>query len=387
MINEALVRQIRTAFSEQYGGTPLLVRSPGRINFLGEHIDYNHGFCLPAAIEQAIYFAISPSPTHNSTLYSIDRDESYDSSAEQNPAWSRYLTSILGIIEEKNLHYRPFQGVIGSDLPIGAGLSSSAALCCGFIYALDDLNGWNLSKRDIALMAQAAEHRVGIKCGLMDQFGVLFGKKDHLLLMDCVDLSYKLHPMDLQGHHLALINSNVSHDLADSAYNHRRTQCEMALEKIRAARAEISTFRDLAPELLSEYRSLITSEQFDFLQYVIGEIQRVRDVVNLISSPKVESYIAELGSLLFETHAGLQDLYQVTCRETDLLVTLARQTPGFYGARQMGGGFGGCVLYLCDDEGLELLPGVLEEYKQRTEIASDCLEVALEDGVRAMTNT
>ena len=381
----SIAEQTLRVFSEKYGSSPLLFRAPGRINILGEHVDYNHGFCLPAAIEQAIYFAINNSDEEESTLYSVDQDTTFRTDAEINPSWSKYIASILELMDEKELRFQPFYGVIQSDLPIGAGLSSSAALCCGFIYALDRLNEWNLPRQEIALLAQAAEHRVGIKCGLMDQFGVLFGKKDHVVVMDCVNLTHNIQPMNLQSGRLALINSHVAHDLAQSAYNDRRANCHDALNRIGERFPEVASFRDLSPARLEAANAVLKDAQIDYVGFVISEIARVHQVVDLLSSAAVfaDEELTALGNFLFSTHNGLKNEYRVTCEETDLLVDLGRRTPGIYGARQVGGGFGGCVLFLCNDEGLDRLSTLMTDYEHETSIRPSLLEVALSDGIEA----
>ena len=376
--NMSISERLSQLYMDRFGGTPLVVRAPGRINFLGEHVDYNHGYCLPAALDKAIYFALGPAEGRESTLYSADFDELYDTAAQTKPAWGQYIDSLLTESRNNGWKTTSFQGVLASDLPIGAGLSSSAALCCGLLFGLDRLFEGQRSRQEIALVAQATEHRIGIKCGLLDQFSVLYGKKNHLIEMDCLAMTHRHHVIDLKGAHMVLVNSNVAHNLVDSAYNDRRRNTEDALATLQKAIPDIDTFRDVTSEHLDDIGKRLTEKQKVYVSYVIEEIQRVREVIALLEK---RGSARQLGAYLFATHQGLQDQYGVTCSETDLLVSLGRQTPGIFGARQLGGGFGGCVLYLCDDTGLDQLANIMSTYERETGIAPARIEVDVADGV------
>ena len=374
-----IIQDTHTLFSQRFGSTPaLVVRAPGRINLLGEHIDYNHGFCLPASIDQAIYIALSPS-SGNLEVYSTAHEEGFLPPYRE-PAWGRYLSSILQLATEQQLPFEAVQGLIHADLPTGAGLSSSAALCCGFIFGLNHLFDWQLSQNQIARMAQQAEHRIGMQCGLMDQFGVLHGKKDHLILMDCVSETYQALRLTLSGCQLILINSNVPHNLGETEYNLRRATCEQAIQRMNKAYPEIKQFRDLSLDTLPHFAPLLTPEMLRLSTYVVAEINRVRLIADMLKQTNVPDPTV-IGGLLTQTHEGLRDEYRVTRQETDLLVRLGTTASGILGCRQVGGGFGGCVMMLATKEGMEKIPSILTTYEQKTRLKPDLIEVSLADGI------
>ncbi len=373
---------VEHSFKKRFGAVlETTVKAPGRINLIGEHIDYNHGFVMPAAIDKGICFGLSFSMRKFSELFAIDRNESYLSNAEKNPDWSNYIRAVVSVLKGRNLNTQKFTGVFTSNLPIGAGLSSSAALCAGFVFALDQLHQWKLTRLEMALIAQEAEHKVGIKCGLMDQFAVLHGKIKQVIKMDCLDNSHEYIPADLGDYQLVLINSKVAHSLMETAYNDRRQNCETAFEILKQQYPQAKSYRDISLDNFEKASSLLTEDQSNCVKFVIEEIQRVKAATKALSN----NDIPRLGVLLNETQDGLSRLYKVTCEETDLLAQLAQQEKAVAGARQMGGGFGGCVIVLLEQKNATTVANAIaESYQQKTGIEPEIIFVAIGNGVEVV---
>ena len=341
------VEQVTAAFKEKFRATPTAFIAPGRINLIGEHTDYNEGFVMPAAVDKHLVFAIAPSRTDKCNIYASDLGEGVSFSIHDlNPGqtWVNYLMGVLDAFQRKGLPVKGVDVVLGGDIPVGAGLSSSAALCCGFGFALNDMLGWNLGKLEIAKVAQSSEHHfVGAKVGIMDQYASLFGKKDSVLLLDCRALTHEYLPFDFPETVILLVDSKVKHSLASSAYNDRRASCEEGLSMIRKKNPSAHSLRDVSRTLLYEFQDAMGEDVFSKCRYVVEEMARTRQAAEWLKSGK----IAEFGRLMNETHWGLSKLYDVSCPELDLLVTLAEDhRDAVLGSRMMGGGFGGCTINL-----------------------------------------
>ena len=337
----------------------LRVLAPGRINLLGEHLDYNQGIVLPAAIDRCIEFDFKE--IHGSTVLieALDLNEQWEFSWDELntslPAgWKTYVKGVFLLMgfdshAPLGLHIR-----FKSNIPIGAGLSSSAALCCGLAYGLNEFYALGKTRMELALLSQQAEHRfAGVKCGLMDQVASLFGQANHLLAFDCISNEIMPFELPLNGAQLFLIDSKVKHNLASSAYNERRASMEHAWESAQVLFPNLKNWRDLKPTELARLNSNLDATTQNRLRYVIEEIARVKAVQKLANelallSPdqNPEALLAQLGAYLNQTHEGLRDLYEVSCRELDFLQDEIRAQKGVYGARMMGGGFGGCLLVL-----------------------------------------
>ena len=379
-------KQITSYFIEHYKTIPTLIKAPGRINIIGEHTDYNEGLVLPASIEKGIYFAVS-----GNDLKSI-QIETFLTQPERivfqlNGAhkkfesfWGNYFKAIIEILVAKNYPLKGMDCVFGGDIPIGSGLSSSAALCCGFIYALTKVSGKEISREEIALIAQEAEHKIGLNCGLMDQYAVLFGKKGNAFFLDCKDLSHNYIPINLDGYSWVLVNSNIKHNLAvDSEYNKRRVSCENIVKEVQKYRPEITSLRDVTLEDLQQVTNLADDIDVKRANYIIEENNRVRKMIKVLSAGDAIT----VGAVLKEGHWAMSTQYEITTSELDTLVKIGESLDGVLGSRMMGGGFGGCTINLMKTEKLDTsIKSLLEQYKEQTGIDAEYYHLAIDDGVK-----
>ena len=363
--------------------TPALFSAPARINLIGEHTDYNHGFVLPAAIDRHIYFAIAVNEAPIFQIDSTDLKESVrfekDNAAAPDQLWAKYFHCMIDVLKEKGHHFPPMICAFGGNIPIGSGLSSSAALTCGFIYALNELFGWNLTRLEIAQLAQASEHRVGLNCGIMDQYAVLHGKKNQVLQLDCLALTHQYFPLDLGDHSLVLFNSMVSHSLADSAYNDRRESCERVLHTIQEKHANVQSLRDIDFNLLAKFQNQLSPLDYQRVSFVLAENQRVIKTTKALS----EGQLKTVGEYLYQSHEGLSKVYEVSCEELDFLVDNLREKMGVLGSRMMGGGFGGCTINLIQNDCIEQVANELTiAYQQKYNKTPAMHLVQTGDGVK-----
>ena len=347
-MNTPLIQSTTDFFKKTFGSSPQkIVLSPGRINIIGEHIDYNDGFVLPAAIDKVICFAFEKTNSESSTIVAIDLGESFKINVE-NPVtlheviWTNYFRGVLQQIQNKGLNIGNFNCVFSSTIPVGSGLSSSAALECGFLFGLNEVFHLNIKPVDLALMGQSAEHWVGINCGIMDQFASVMGKENQVIKIDCSTLEYEYHKADFSDYSLVLFDSNVKHSLFTSAYNQRREECEQGLAILSSHFPEVESFREASEEQLLSIKDSMTEDVFKRSHYVIKEIKRVTLACEALDNGD----IVTLGQLLFETHEGLSKEYEVSCPELDMIVDTLKKEPAVIGSRMMGGGFGGCTINL-----------------------------------------
>ena len=335
----------------------IAARSPGRINLIGEHTDYNNGFVLPAAIDKAAYIVITPRQDQEILLYSVDMNERYATTVEAltksaTMSWPNY---ILGVVQQfvlAGIAVTGFDAALTGDVPIGAGLSSSAAVECAVAMAMNALYAASLDKLTMVKMAQRAENDfVGVQCGIMDQFASMFGKQQHVIRLDCRSLDYTYVPFKIEGIKILLLDTNVKHSLGATAYNVRRRQCETGVEWIQRHEPQVRSLRDVTMEMLDKYVLHDDILIYQRCKYVIEENQRL-----LAACDDLErNDIASFGERMFETHYGLSKLYEVSCPELDFLVTHVENNPSVLGARMMGGGFGGCTINLVKEEAIEEL--------------------------------
>ena len=373
------------AFKQQHQRPPaLIISAPGRINLIGEHTDYNDGYVLPAAIDKHIFFAFGEAEGSLSTIQSINYDDQlrFDPAGEapaDAPAWGRYLATATQELRERSYEVPPFICVFGGDIPLGAGMSSSAALCCGFIYGLSERYHLNISREENALIAQATEHRIGLNCGLMDQYAVLFGRNNKVLFLDCESLHYEHFPLELGNYTLVLINSMIKHEFAaESGYNDRRASCERVVATVRGDHADVKTLRQVSREQLASYQGQLSAEDYRRAHYVLDENQRVLDTVKALQAGDVQ----QAGAFMFASHAGMRDEYQITTPELDTLVDLAQQQDEVLGARMMGGGFGGCTINLMKKENqASVVEHLVRSYQQTYDLKPEVYELALSEGV------
>ena len=342
-MNKKLVKKVKRSFEVQFKTKPLIVFSPGRINLIGEHTDYNDGFSFPAAINKGIALDISKSALNVSRVYAINKEELYEFTTENikpllDGGWRNYVLGVVAELQNLGKKLGNFNSVFAGNIPGGAGMSSSAALENSFVYGLNDLFELGLTKNEMILVSQKAEHNfAGVKCGIMDQYASMFGVKKSALLLDCRTIESKPYKIDFKEYKLMLINTNVKHDLSESAYNDRREVCEKISSLL-----QISALRDASKEDLDELIGKISDEEYQKALYIINENNRVKQFSEAINKDD----IAALGDLLYQSHEGLSTKYKVSCEELDFLVDSAKECPNILGARMMGGGFGGCTINL-----------------------------------------
>ena len=381
MNRNELINDYQSAFGAQ---PQLLVRSPGRVNIIGEHTDYNEGFVLPAAIDKAAYVAVGKRQDKEIKLFSSAFGRYFHCSLDTiHPGEEHWANYVLGVVDQLQKNGYPidsgFNLTLTGDVPIGAGLSSSAAVECASIFALQQLFGLSIGKMELVKMAQKAEHTyAGVMCGIMDQFASVFGKKDCVVRLDCRSLEYEYVPLQLDGVKILLLNTNVKHSLSSSEYNTRREQCEQGVERIRRVYPEVLSLRDVTPEMLETILQAEDPLVYKRCKYVVSENQRLLAACEDLKQGR----LAELGKKMFATHAGLSLDYEVSCRELDFLVDAVRNNPDVLGARMMGGGFGGCTINLVREQAIEpLVEALSRSYHQTTGLELTAYVAQTEDGV------
>jgi galactokinase len=370
-------------FTEKFTQKPRLFYSPGRINLLGEHIDYNDGFVMPAAINKGIFFAIALNNSEKINCYSIDFDESISlhlSEVKKMDGWKNYVLGVVNEFQKLNLDVKGFDCAFGGNIPIGGGLSSSAALEGGISFGLNELCNFQMSRKDLALLGQRAEHNFpGVMCGIMDQYANMMGKKNTVMLLDTKNISNEYIPLNIEGYEIILINTKVHHSLASSEYNQRRKECEKGLEILKKE-LHVQSFRDIKnPDQLVPFKSEMGNKIYNRCLFVVEEILRTKKAANLLK----ENDLIGFGKLMFETHEGLKNLYEVSCKELDFLVNAASENKDVIGARLMGGGFGGCTINIVKQEGVEsFLSKIFPAYKKQFNIGAESYDVKVVDGTR-----
>lgn len=347
-MNDILILNTTAFFEKTFGPKPeKVVLSPGRINIIGEHIDYNDGYVLPAAIDKVICFAFEKSNSKKSKIFAIDLNEEFEIDLTQevqlsDVVWTNYIRGVIKQLQDNGFDFEGFNCVFSSNIPVGSGLSSSAALECGMLFGIASLFDLKIEKKNIALLGQKAEHWVGINCGIMDQFSSVHGLENKVIKLDCNTLDFEYHKADFKDYSLVLFDSNVKHSLFTSEYNTRRIECEQGLSIIKDHFPEIKSFRDCSEEQLLSIQDKMNATVFKRVHFVIKEINRVLKACEALDQGNIEL----LGQLLFETHYGLSKEYEVSCDELDMLVDTAKTDDSIIGSRVMGGGFGGCTINL-----------------------------------------
>lgn len=363
--------------------------SPGRINIIGEHIDYNDGYVLPAAINKYVCIAISPNKNSKCKIVAKDLNEVFefdlkDTLVPNSIMWINYILGVLQQLKEQKQFTNGFNAVFSSSVPIGSGLSSSAAVECGFAYAFNKMFDLGLTKEEIALIGQKSEHTfVGVNCGIMDQFASVFGKKNKVIKLDCNTLEYEYHKADFKKYSLLLLDSNVKHTHLTSGYNDRRNEVEQGLTIIKQHFSEVKTFRNCTENMVLELKEQLGETLFKRCHFVVKEIQRVQDAVNAIEN----SAFRTLGQLMTETHHGLSQEYEVSCEEIDFLVDTVQYEKSVLGARMMGGGFGGCSINLVEKGSEnELIKKISEQYRSKFGIELKSYKVKISKGTTEYKN-
>ncbi len=379
-----ITESIKLSFIKHFNHEPIIVKSPGRINIIGEHTDYNNGYVLLAAINKAIYVAVSKRRDEEIHLYSESYAETVQTSLQQlrksEKDWANYILGVADQLQKWGYNIGGFNLYIDGDVPLGAGLSSSAAVECATAYALIELFSLSVPKLDIAKIAQKAEQTfAGVNCGIMDQFASVFGKKDHAMLLDCKIMKHQYIPLKLKGYKLVLLNTNVKHALTDSAYNRRRQQCEQGVAWVRANVEGITSLRDVSVKMLDKYVKIKDVDVYQKCKFVIEENERVLMAVAQLKSGDLKG----LGQAMFQTHDGLSRAYRVSCEELDFLVESVKNLTYVLGARMMGGGFGGCTLNIVEEGKVDEFIEKLEQaYEQEFLMELDAYVVETDDGTK-----
>jgi galactokinase len=375
-MNTALVTTIKNSFINKFQGNPLMIFSPGRINIIGEHTDYNDGFVFPGAVDMGIVAAIRKSDSSTSIVCAHDKNETFEFSLNNikplaQGSWQNYILGVVAEIQNRSKVIGNFNIVFGGDIPGGAGMSSSAALENSVVFGLNEIFNLGLSKQEMILISQKAEHNyVGVKCGIMDQYASMFGIENNALLLDCRTIKSKPFEIDFKAHELMLINTNVKHNLSDSAYNDRRSVCESVSSLL-----NVKALRDANEFDLESIKDQVTPENYQKALYVIQENERAVKASKAMQKGDLKT----LGKLLYASHEGLKNQYKVSCEELDFLITQAKLNAHILGARMMGGGFGGCTINLIEKTEIESFKAfVSKAYKNKfkKECSIYCVKLA-----------
>ncbi|NDW11574.1 galactokinase [Bacteroides sp. 214] len=383
------INHVRTRFSKHFEGkTGAVYASPGRINLIGEHTDYNGGFVFPGAVDKGIIAEIKPNGTNKVRAYAIDLKDKieFGLNEEDKPrtSWAKYIFGVCREMIKRGVDVQGFDTAFAGDVPLGAGMSSSAAIESTYAFALNEIFGENkIDKFELAKVGQATEHNyVGVNCGIMDQFASVFGKAGSLIRLDCRSLEYQYFPFNPEGYSLVLLDSVVKHELASSAYNKRRQSCETVVAAMQKNHPHVQFLRDANMAMLEEVKEQVSAEDYMRAEYVIEEIQRVLDVSDALERGDYET----VGQKMYETHHGMSKLYEVSCEELDFLNDIAKEC-GVTGSRVMGGGFGGCTINLVKNELHDaFVEKAQEAFKAKFGKSPKVYEVVISDGSRKLAD-
>ena len=376
-------RIIEEKFKSLFGNDYMVYTSPGRVNLIGEHTDYNGGFVFPGAIDKGIYAVINPNGTDKVRAYSLDYSQQAEFGMNEEDApqesWARYIFGVCREMKKRGFEPKGFDTVFVGDVPLGAGMSSSAALESTFANALNEIFNLNIDRFELARIGQSTEHNYcGVKCGIMDQFASVFGKKGHLMRLNCATMEFEYFPFNPEGYKVVLLDTVVKHELASSAYNKRRESCENACAHIKANHPEVNFLSDATMAMLDEVKAEISEEDYMRDVYVIGEKQRVLDVCAALGKGDYET----VGDRMFGTHYGMSKEYEVSCEELDFLNDIAKQC-GVTGSRVMGGGFGGCTINLVKEDLYDnFIATAKKEYLAKYNREPKVYDVVISDGAR-----
>ncbi len=380
-------QQLRIEFVQRYGREPLLVSAPGRINFIGEHTDYNKGFVLPGAVDKRIYAAIAENGTQSVNVFARQFGESVSfdiSETAPRQGWINYLLGVTYYVQQIGVRIRGIDVLIDGDIPVGAGMSSSAALCSAYGFALNELFQLDYSRMELAVIGQKTEHNfVGLQCGIMDQFASLHGKAGFAMKLDCRSLEYEYVPFDFPEYKIVLVNTMVSHELSGTEYNVRRQQCEEGVTLLQKYYPEISSLRDVSYEQLTRHWQEFNATVYDRCTYIVNENQRLLAACDALRHRDLPGF----GEMMYASHKGLSKRYGVSCKELDFLVEKSKTIKGVAGSRMMGGGFGGCTINIVQASAVETFSQQIKDaYEKQFSISPEIYVMQLEDGAGVVSS-
>jgi len=382
-----MIKKLQQAFKQRFGKEAMVVGAPGRVNLIGEHTDYNEGFVLPGAVDKKIYIAIAPNGTDTVNVFASQFDQAFSfatNTSTPSEGWLNYLLGVSYHIQHTGKKIEGVDVLIDGDIPVGAGMSSSAALCSAFGFALNELFDLGLSRMDLALIGQKTEHTfVGVKCGIMDQFASLHGKHGYVQKLDCRSLEFEDIPFDFPDYKIVLVNSMVHHSLASTEYNVRRLQCEEGVGILKKIYPSIHSLRDVEPEQLLEHKRDMTAIVFDRCSYVVYEKERLLAGCEALKKKDLVAF----GRLMYATHDGLSKKYSVSCTELDFLVERAEMIEGVIGSRMMGGGFGGCSINIVQADTVERFTKTIQQsFSSLFKKTPEVYVTQVEDGTKVLTD-
>lgn len=377
---------IEKEFQELYGRKPLVVAAPGRVNLIGEHTDYNQGFVLPGSVNKRNYVAIAENGTGIINLRAVKYSGVFSVALDEIKPVKEWATYVLGVIfhlQQRGCTVRGVDILVDGDVPVGAGMSSSAALCSATGFALNELFGFGLSRIDLAYIGQKTEHVfAGLQCGIMDQFASLMGKSGRLVKLDCRSMEYEYIPFDFPAYKIVLVNSMVTHSLAGTEYNERRQQCEEGVRILRKHFPDATSLRDFTSSQIMQHRQELPELVFNRCYYITTENERLLQACELLRAGDIIGF----GQLMYLTHEGLSKQYEVSCAELDFLYKSARKHNGVVGSRMMGGGFGGCTINLVEESETESFTHYIREaYNKEYHKDPDVYITQIEDGARVVS--
>ncbi len=383
-----MVFTINQQFNTLFGKQPLLYAAPGRVNLIGEHTDYNEGFVLPGAIDKRIYVGIAKNRTRNINVFGLQYEEQFTLDLDDlkpRKDWATYLAGMAFHIQKDGHQLEGVDVVIGGDVPLGGGLSSSAAVCSAFGFALNELFCINLTRMELALLGQRTEHTfAGVKTGIMDQFASLHGKEHNLMKLDCRSLEYEYIPFHFEDHRIVLVNTMVKHSLASSEYNTRRHECEEGVAILKKHYPEIKALRDVSIEMLDRHKNELPEVIYKRCGYVINENNRLLRGCEVLQ----RGDLAEFGQLMYQSHEGLSKYYEVSCPELDFLAEQAKGMDYVAGARMMGGGFGGCTINLVHTGAIDKFTAIMQQrYENEFGITPEVYVMQIEDGAKRISSS
>ena len=376
---------IRRHFQQYFSNAYQIAVAPGRVNLIGEHTDYNQGFVLPAAIDKNISIGLAPNSEQRLNLRALEYEENYSFSLDDmHPVkgWPTYLLGMIYMIMPEHRLPYGMDVVVSGNVPVGAGMSSSAALCSAFGLALNEIFQLGLSKMELALAGQKTEHQFALlQCGIMDQFASLHGKQGHLIKLDCRSLEYEYIPFDFPDIRIILVNTMVSHSLASSEYNTRRQQCEAGVAIFQKYDPAILSLRDLTSDLLEAHRAELDDLVYKRCRFIVQENQRLLNGCDFLKHHDLDAF----GQMMYEAHEGLSRDYEISCPESDFLVKTIKGMQGVKGARQMGGGFGGCIITLVENDFADIFTrDIQEKYALQYQKTPDCYQMNISEGAHML---